>query len=161
MTTAQGELSERGERQHRIVVGVDGSQSSRDALAWAAKRAELTGDTVDAVIAWQYPAVVGGYGWGVVAAADADSYAELAAKVLSEAIAAAAVPAGVTVRQIVRQGFPAQVLLDAADGAGLLVVGSRGHGGFAGLLLGSVSQQCAHHATCPVVIVRPHGTRER
>jgi nucleotide-binding universal stress UspA family protein len=52
------------------------------------------------------------------------------------------------------EGMAAQVLVDEAAGADLLVVGSRGHGGFAGLLLGSVSQQCAHHASCPVVIIR-------
>ena len=52
------------------------------------------------------------------------------------------------------EGIPAQVLLDASDGADLLVVGSRGHGGFTGALLGSVSQHCVHHAHCPVVVIR-------
>lgn len=62
---------------------------------------------------------------------------------------------GVEVEQSVLEGTPAQVLVEAAQGADLLVVGTRGHGGFTGLLLGSVSQQAAHHAPCPVVIV-PH-----
>src|SRR5690606_20853392 len=61
---------------------------------------------------------------------------------------------GVVVNQIVQEGPAARCLLDSAKGADLLVVGSRGRGGFTGLLLGSVSQQCAHHAPCPLVIVR-------
>jgi nucleotide-binding universal stress UspA family protein len=63
--------------------------------------------------------------------------------------------AGVDVEPVVREGAPARVLLEEADDADLLVVGSRGLGGFRGLLLGSVSQQCSHHAPCPVVVV-PH-----
>jgi len=62
--------------------------------------------------------------------------------------------AGLDVESVVREGAPAGVLLDEAQDAELLVVGSRGLGGFRGLLLGSVSQQCTHHAPCPVVIVR-------
>ena len=60
----------------------------------------------------------------------------------------------VKVSSTVREGNPAKILLEAADGADLLVVGSRGHGGFAEALLGSVSQHCVHHAPCPVVIIR-------
>jgi nucleotide-binding universal stress UspA family protein len=60
----------------------------------------------------------------------------------------------VEIRPKVAEGNAAQVLLDASDGADLLVVGSRGHGGFAEALLGSVSQHCVHHATCPVVVIR-------
>jgi nucleotide-binding universal stress UspA family protein len=82
-------------------------------------------------------------------------FRENAEKVLADAISAAADPgSGVPVRALVLEGDPAQVLLDACDGADLLVVGSRGHGGFAEALLGSVSQHCVHHARCPVVVIR-------
>ena len=82
-------------------------------------------------------------------------FEENAEKVLADAISAAAsAGSDVPVRARVAEGIPAQVLLDACEGAGLLVVGSRGHGGFAEALLGSVSQHCVHHAQCPVVVIR-------
>ena len=137
---------------HRIVVGVDGSASSLEALRWAVRQAELTGAAVDAVIAWQFPAA-NGFGWGVIA--DDIDYAEVATKVVCEAINQAVDPGSdVRVRPVVVHGYPPQVLTDRAADADLLVVGSRGHGGFAGALLGSVSQHCTHHAPCPVVVIR-------
>ena len=137
--------------EHRIVVGVDGSPRSGEALRWAVRQAALTGASVDAVIAWHDPSSYEGYAWLI---ADT-SYAEAAAKALGETVGTV-VPAdsGVTVHQRVEEGHPARVLLDAADGADLLVVGSRGHGGFAGLLLGSVSQHCVLHSPCPVLVIR-------
>jgi nucleotide-binding universal stress UspA family protein len=139
--------------RERIVAGVDGSASSVEALRWAVRQAELTGATVDAVIAWQYPAAAVGFGWGAVA--DDTDYAELAAKTVAEAISEAVDPAtDVRVRPVVVHGYPAEVLTEHAAGADLLVVGSRGHGGFAGALLGSVSQHCTHRAPCPVVVIR-------
>jgi nucleotide-binding universal stress UspA family protein len=141
------------EHDRRIVAGVDGSASSLAALRWAVRQAELTGSSVDAVIAWQPPAA-SDLGWGVAMVDDTD-YAELAAKTLAEAISMAADPASrVRVRPMVEEGYAAQVLLDASAGADLLVVGSRGHGGFASALLGSVSLHCTHHARCPVVVIR-------
>ena len=141
------------ERDHRIVAGVDGSDSSLAALRWAIRQAELTGASVDAVIAWEPPAA-SGLGWGV-AMADETDYAELAAKTVTEAIGGVTDPEShVSVRAVVGEGNAAQVLLDASDGADLLVVGCRGHGGFASALLGSVSQHCTHHAHCPVVVIR-------
>jgi nucleotide-binding universal stress UspA family protein len=148
-----------GETPPRIVVGVDGSASSRKALRWAVDRARLSGESVDAVIAWQFPQPIGGfggYGWPPPdMGTDGIDYEAISARALEEAVSQA-VPAdaGVTVRQRVVEGHPGQVLLDAAEGADLLVVGSRGHGGFTGMLLGSVSQQCVHHAPCPVVVIR-------
>jgi nucleotide-binding universal stress UspA family protein len=137
----------------RIVVGVDGSPSSREALRWAVRQAALTGSVVDAVIAWHDPASYAGYAWLV---ADT-SYAEVAAKTLSETVdSTIAAGSDVTVRQRVVEGGAARVLLHAAHGADLLVVGSRGHGGFAGMLLGSVSEHCVQHSPCPVVIFRGH-----
>jgi nucleotide-binding universal stress UspA family protein len=139
----------------RIVVGVDGSPSSKAALKWAVRQAALTGSTVEAVIAWHYPTMYGGYGWAPVSGFEAASFDEVAAKTLAEAIAEMVDPASsVHVIPKVAEGGPAHVLLQAAAGADLLVVGSRGHGGFSGLLLGSVSQHCANHSPCPIVIIR-------
>lgn len=135
------------------MVGVDGSPSSREALRWAVRQAALTGSVVDAVIAWRDPSGYGGYGWLIEDA----GYRDLAAKTLGETVdGIVTAGSGVTVRQHVVEGHPARVLLDAAQGAGLLVVGSRGHGGFTGMLLGSVSQHCVQHAPCPVVVIRGH-----
>jgi nucleotide-binding universal stress UspA family protein len=140
----------------RIVVGVDGSRPSRVALQWALRQAELTGATVQAVIAWHYPVMVGGYAWAPVSVLDSSDFGEIAEKQITETIADVVDPASsVRVTTSVLEGNAAQVLLDAARGADLLVVGSHGHGGFAGALLGSVSQHCAHHSPCPIVIV--HG----
>ena len=137
-----------------IVAGVDGSPPSINALSWAVHQAELSGGTVDAVIAWEFPMAAGGLGWAPVSPIDDTDYSELAADALSAAVSEVDPPPGVPVRQVVVAGNPAQVLLDAAKGADLLVVGNRGHGGFADALIGSVSVRCLHHATCPVVVVR-------
>jgi nucleotide-binding universal stress UspA family protein len=133
----------------RIVVGVDGSAPSRQALSWAVHYAAMVGASVDAVISWHYPAV-SGMG-GIVS----DWNPELdARKALADAVAAIqGSDTGPTVRQVIRQGLAAQVLLAEAKDAQLLVVGSRGHGGVAGLLLGSVSAHCAEHARCPVLVI--------
>ena len=139
----------------RIVAGVDGSPSSVSALRWAIRQAGLTGAAVDAVIAWRYPVSAGGYGWAPTGMGTTFDFKEEAEKVLAGAIGTACDPgSGVSVRVRVVEGNAAQVLLDASDGADLLVVGSRGHGGFAEALLGSVSQHCVHHAHCPVVVIR-------
>jgi nucleotide-binding universal stress UspA family protein len=139
----------------RIVVGVDGSASAGEALRWALRQAGLAGATVEAVIAWHMPLMVGGYAWPPVGVLETTDFGELAGRVLTDSIAAAVGSGGrVPVTPVVKEGNPAQVLLDAAAGADLLVVGSRGHGGFAGALLGSVSQHCVHHASCPVVVIR-------
>lgn len=138
---------------HRIVAGVDGSACSLEALRWAVRQAELTGATVDAVIAWQYPAAASGFGWGAIV--DDTDYGEIAAKTVAEAISQAVDPGSdVRVRPVVVQGYAAQVLVDNSGGADVLVVGRRGHGGFTGALLGSVSRHCTHHAPCPVVVIR-------
>jgi nucleotide-binding universal stress UspA family protein len=156
------ERSMTGQKEHResrIVVGVDGSPSSLTALRWAVRQAALTGAAVDAVIAWQYPVnygPYGAYGWAPVSVDESGTdFDEIAYKTLADAVAKAVDPhSAVIVRQRVIQGNPAQALLDAANGAELLVVGSRGHGGFTGALLGSVGLHCVHHAHCPVVVIR-------
>jgi nucleotide-binding universal stress UspA family protein len=139
---------------NRIVVGVDGSESAKGALRWAARFAKTSGATIDAVIAWHFPATAG---WAVVPE-DWDPAGD-ASTVLNRAVDAV-FPDGrpVGMRLIVEQGYPAKVLLDNSAGAELLIVGSRGHGGFVGLLLGSVSSHCAEHATCPVLVVHGDGT---
>ena len=133
----------------RIVVGVDGSSSSADALRWAANQAALTGDELHVITAWHLAAA---YGY-VPIAADFDW--ERDGLSMIDQMIEKAVPADrrAEVHKHVMQGHPAEVLLDAADGAQLLVVGSRGHGGFTGMLLGSVSQHLVTHARCPVVVV--------
>ncbi len=134
----------------RIVVGVDGFESSRAALRWAIRQARLTGAVVEAVTAWHIPA---GTGW--VPTADMPDYQEDAFTVLSEAIAGmCTIDPDVQVCPRVVEGQAGQVLVAAAEGADLLVVGSRGHGGLAEALLGSVGQYCVYHAPCPVVIMR-------
>ena len=140
------------EQGGRIVVGVDGSASSKAALAWAVRQAALTGAEVDAVCAWQIPAA---YGYGYAMTLAIPDLEKAAASELNQAIAEVTGPAPeVEIRPLVVQDNPAQALLDCAKGADLLVVGNRGHGGFTGALLGSVGQHCAHHAQCPVVIIR-------
>jgi nucleotide-binding universal stress UspA family protein len=139
----------------RIVVGVDGSPSAREALRWAVRQAELTGVAVEAVIAWHLPLMVGGYAWPPVGVLEATDFGKLAGEVLATSITEAVGSASpVPVIPVVAEGNPAQVLLDAAAGADMLVVGSRGYGGFTEALLGSVSQHCVHHAQCPVVVIR-------
>ncbi|MFD5462185.1 universal stress protein [Kitasatospora sp. NPDC127059] len=133
---------------------MDGSEQARRALRWAVRQAELTGAVVEAVIAWEPP--FSGWG-GNVPAGGEKPLGESARKVLAESIEKAAGPEpSVEITARVEEGTAAQALLKAAadEDVALLVVGSRGLGGFTGALLGSVGQHCAQHAPCPVVIVR-------
>jgi nucleotide-binding universal stress UspA family protein len=140
---------------HTIVVGVDGSEAGGKALRFAIEEARIRGGEVKAVSAWHVPAVVYEVGW-TAAPIDLAEFPKLAQESLEKTLEEAGVAAaGVTVTPVVREGQPADILCEEAEGADLLVVGSRGLGGFRGLLLGSVSQQCANHAPCPVVII-PH-----
>ncbi len=139
----------------RIVAGVDGSEPSLAALRWAVRQAELIGATVEAVIAWHYPLIPVPVGPAPAAVIDPAVFEKAADRTVTEAIhTVAGSGSNVHVSAQVREGNAAQVLIDAAEGANLLVVGSRGHGGFTEALLGSVSQHCVHHAPCPVVILR-------
>lgn len=144
-------MSEAGEGSNsgRIVVGVDGSAPSAQAVRWAVALAKLTGQQVHAVSAWTPPTA---YGWGPII--DDTDWEDNARNVLAEAVKEALDDADAAlVSQDVVHGHPAQVLLDAAAGADLLVVGNRGRGGFAGLLLGSVSRHVSANAPCPVLVV--------
>jgi nucleotide-binding universal stress UspA family protein len=149
-------MTETSASQSRIVVGVDGSPGSRDAVRWAAQQARLTGAALDAVIAWQYPAF---FGWAPVSPADAD-FAKIAEDTLNGTLTevfGTGWPGWVHPQ--VSEGYPAEVLVKTAEGADLLVVGCRGYSGLADALLGSVSTYCVHHATVPVTVIRP-ATRE-
>lgn len=139
-----------GPSRRTIVVGVDGSKSSIEALRTAARIAAAMGGEIDAITSWEFPASYGLAGGAIEWRPDTD-----ATEVLSEAVKEAFgddVPAGL--RRVVTEGHPAKVLIEASTDAELLVVGSRGHGGFVGLLLGSVSAYCAEHANCPVLVAR-------
>jgi nucleotide-binding universal stress UspA family protein len=136
----------------RIVVGVDGSESAQQALQWAVDEARLRNATVEAVYAWHQPF---GTGYAEMGEIDIDQFAEDAQRILDIAVDAVDATGIAPVERKLATGNPAPTLVDEAKGAALLVVGSRGRGGFTGLLLGSVSQQVAHHASCPVVIIPP------
>jgi len=149
-----------------VVVGVDGSAGARQALSWALAEARLRKSPVRAVHAWMFGYVggtVAGYPyWGGSSGAYASLGIDLsdlhraAEDLLDSAIADVADEAnGVEIDRRVVQGPAAEILVGAATPGDILVVGSRGHGGFAGLFLGSVSQQCVYHACCPVVVVHP------
>lgn len=135
----------------RIVVGVDGSDSSLRALDWAARQAELTHVALEVIMTWEFPTT---YGWTPPIPSDWDPRADIV-KSLEEIIGRLrqAHPS-VEAHPRVVEGRPAPVLIEASHGAELLVVGSRGHGEFAGMLLGSVGEHCASNAHCPVVVVR-------
>lgn len=122
------------------------------ALRWAIEEAKLRDATLLAVTVWQYPAMTTMPAFGVLP--PSDQLDEEARNQLTEILRdEGALDAGIKVLEGVSQGPAAAALLEASEDADLLVVGSRGHGGFTGLLLGSVSQHCVTHARCPVVVV--------
>jgi len=135
----------------RIVVGVDGSKQSKAALRWAVRQAEAIGGVIDAVIVWEIWTTSGMVPMTVVDERGAADAEKILTDELDEVLGS---ERPVKVETHVVRGNAAGVLIDAASGAELLVVGSHGHGGFAAALLGSVSQHCVHHAPCPVVVVR-------
>jgi nucleotide-binding universal stress UspA family protein len=136
----------------KIVVGVDGSAASKAALRWAVAQARLTGSEVEAVIAW-HPLIVFGMALPMGDDFDVEGTAQT---VLRDTVTEVLTDEenAVKVREVMQEGLAAGVLIDAACDVQLLVVGTRGHAGFAETLLGSVAQYCVHHSTCPVVIVR-------
>ncbi|MGW2035312.1 universal stress protein [Streptomyces sp. NPDC001811] len=135
----------------RIVVGVDGSPSSKRALAWGGYLTAAMGGVLEAVTAWQDPPSWTGVADDWDPAADAGAMlSACCAEVFGDAPPR-------DLRTTVREGAAAAVLLSVSVGARMLVLGSRGHGGFAGLLLGSVSAACAEHAPCPALIIHGDG----
>lgn len=139
----------------KIVVGVDGSEAALDALRWALDEGRLRSATVEVVLAWRSSPVTGLASVGAFPARD---LVEQAARTQLDEIVDAVGLADMTdpvVETRLVESHAAPALLEAAADADLLVVGSRGHGAFAGMLLGSVSQHCVTHAPCPVVVVPP------
>jgi nucleotide-binding universal stress UspA family protein len=138
-----------------IVVGVDGSEASKDALRWAARQAELTGATLRVLTSWHIPSLAYGSMAPLPEGLDlAGSTKQALDDTITEVLGAK--PAVALTREVV-EGPAALELLEASKGADLLVIGSRGHGAFTGMLLGSVSEHCVSHASCPVLVVRhPH-----
>ena len=143
-----------------IVVGIDGSEPSRHALRWALDEARLRGADLRVVYAWPAPFNIAGpyEQMGPQYDESAKPADQMVAEELVEHELEAEDVTGIRTEKRIAQGSPVQALLDAASDADLLVVGTRGRGGFKGLLLGSVSQQCVAHATCPVVVT--HGASE-
>jgi nucleotide-binding universal stress UspA family protein len=145
------------QNDHRvIVVGVDGSPAAERAVEWALEEARACGDDVILLHAWQYPLVAmtafHSEAWPALAQGEVEKVAGDALDAVTET-ARKRVPE-VRIDSRLVQGHPGEVLVDASGDARLLVVGSRGLGGFTGMLLGSVSSSCVHHARCPVVVVR-------
>jgi nucleotide-binding universal stress UspA family protein len=153
-----------------IVVGIDGSAGSDAALRWALAEARLRGSSVRVVHAFHAPhitpaeAALGGPGGIAVPAVFADGAEEMrktveaqARTLIDDALRRANGESldALEIERVAAEGPPTQTLIESSRGAELLVVGSRGRGGFLGLLLGSVSQQCAHHPPCPVVVLPP------
>jgi nucleotide-binding universal stress UspA family protein len=135
---------------HRIVVGVDGSRESARALDWAITQAQQSGAILDVVTAWMFPMAIG-YAFTTTVGEVRDK----ARSLLDEAIGhVAAVAPNVVVRGETTEQPPGPALVTASEGADLLVVGSRGMGGFEELLAGSIVRYCMRHASCSVVLAR-------
>ncbi len=139
----------------RVLVGVDDSDGGRSALTWALREADLRQATVEVLYAWAPPWAEG---FNTEWPADRAVFTDEARTMLAGAIVNSQAETGSSIvpQVAVVEGISAaQALVEASADVDLLVVGSRGHGGFVGLALGSVSSACVHHASCPVVVVRP------
>jgi nucleotide-binding universal stress UspA family protein len=134
----------------RIVVGIDGSEPSKRALAWAAHQAAMGGSELEVIGAWQYPTT---YGWVVSLPSNLDLSEGTKTMIASTVAEVLGDPPAVKPIETVAEGHPTVVLLDASSSADLLVVGCRGLGAVRGALIGSVSAYLASHAHCPVVVV--------
>jgi len=134
----------------RIVVGIDGSTSSIDALRYAVRAARAFGTTLEAMTVWTYPA---GAELAMLAGWSPENDAHEILEAAAQEVFGAKRPTWFSTTTL--SGPPARSLIEDSAGAEMLVLGSRGHGGFVGLLLGSVSSTCAEHARCPVLIVHP------
>lgn len=130
-----------------IIVGVDGSETSKQALRWANRLAPALGCEIEALTAWEFPVIVTMAGGGVLPGTWVPE--NDAREVLQETIDEVSPGAKATVVE----GHPANALIDASKRAEMIVIGSRGLGGFRGALLGSVSSAVSQHARCPVLVI--------
>jgi nucleotide-binding universal stress UspA family protein len=138
----------------RVVVGLDGSSSSLAAVRWAADYAALVGARLELVVVWDWPT---SYGWPVPIPSDYNPEKDASELLAGCEEQARRDHAALEISSTAVQGHPAPALVEASNGAALLVVGSRGHGQFAGMLLGSVSEHCVSNAHCPVLVMRGEG----
>jgi nucleotide-binding universal stress UspA family protein len=142
----------------RFVVGVDGSEESRAALRWAADQAVAHGARLEVVCAWDLPfsGLATSYSPEPAGLPDAREVARRAENALDQTLQEVlGRDTPLDIERVVEAGDPAAVLVRRSEGADLLVVGSRGHGGFDRLAIGSVSEKCVRHATCSVIVIRP------
>ena len=142
-----------GGAQQVVVVGVDGSPESVAALSWAGRYGAATGAVVWALHIWHYPTAAG-LPPGITPESVTDEVKASQRKELDEAISKANLDPAAQVESKIGYGHPAQVLIEESKNVSLLVIGHRGHGGFTGMLTGSVTLQVVNHAVCPVVVVR-------
>jgi len=133
----------------KILVGVDGSEQSKAAMDWAIEEAKLRRGEIVALTAWNFPYISDGLGQ----AWDYDIFRKDAQTILQAELERVKDP-DVEVSGRVVEGNPAVALVEASRDADLVAVGSRGHGGFTGMMLGSVSHQTIHRAHCPVLVIR-------
>ena len=139
--------------QKKILVGIDGSDNSLRALRWALAEARMRGDAVELVHSWHFPYVADPTG---MVPYPGTALEECGQAIVADALKAVATEAeGIAISTRIEQGAGASPLIEASRGADLLVIGRRGHGGFLTLVMGSVAQQVAAHAHCPVVVVGP------
>ena len=141
----------------RVVVGVDGSEPARRALALAAREATMRGAELDVVGVWAFPVYVDFVGGVYPLPAEVGPTIEREEALIAAEVRAVLGESETNVTVLTPSGNPAKELLSVAEGAELLVVGSRGRGGLRSAVLGSTATYCAHHATCPVMIVRASG----
>lgn len=138
-------------KQERVIVGIDGSDSSLRALRWAMQYAEKTGAAIEALHAWQIPTTYG----APVAVLPGENFEATAERALQGSVdGELGGRTDLEVNPVAEMGYPPKVLVEHSKEADLLVVGTRGRGGLAGTLLGSVSLHCVTHAGCPVVVIR-------
>lgn len=144
------------ELSNRVVVGVDDSDGSSSALLWAIDEAARRGATLEVVHTWSVPYLVSLVELGTTID-DPSWFEKVATETLDRLLNGALdqTESRPTIERVVVQQDPAPALIETARGADLLVVGTRGRGGFKGLMLGSVSQQVVQHAPCPVVVIPP------
>jgi nucleotide-binding universal stress UspA family protein len=139
-----------------IVIGIDGSETANEALRVAADEARLHDARLRIVVVWQLSSLMYGSGYAAVDEDTLDAVRDRARGIADEAVARVAELApAVECEAVVLEGQPAEALLGASEDADLIVVGSRGLGGFKRLVLGSISDQVVHHAHCPVLVVHP------